>query len=164
LTHDLRIRPIRPDDEPRLVALFHRLSPRSVYQRFFAARTSLPAAWYHAFANVDHARRLALVAERDTESGVEIVGVARYEPSDAPDTAEIAVVVDDAWQGHGVGRDLITRLLDEADARGIRRFRADVLGENRAMLTLLAHTAHIESQALQNGVIEIEFTRRRPAA
>ena len=157
---DLRVRPIRPDDEPRLVALFHRLSPRSVYQRFFAPRTWLPAEWYRAFANVDYQRRFALVAEHDTGEGTELVGVARYEPSDVPDTAEIALVVDDAWQGRGLGRELLDRLIDEAEARGIRRFRADVLGENRPMLALLAHETSIESRRMNNGVIEIEFTRR----
>lgn len=164
LEFPVRIRPIRPDDEPLLVALFQRLSPRSVYRRFLSPRSSLPAAWYHAFANVDYARRFALVAERDAPAGVELVGVARYEPTDAPDTAEIAIVVDDAWQGRGLGRDLLERLLDEGEARGIRRFRADVLGENRPMLALLAQATHIESQRLSSGVIEIEFTRRQHVA
>jgi RimJ/RimL family protein N-acetyltransferase len=135
-----------------------------VYQRFFMPRSSLPAAWYHAFANVDSARRFALVAERDAPAGVELIGVARYEPTGSPDTAEIAIVVDDAWQGHGLGRELLDRLLDEAEARGIRRFRADVLGENRRMLALLAEATHIESRTLSNGVIEVEFTRRERAA
>lgn len=160
----VRVRPIRPDDEPRLVALFQRLSPRSVYQRFFSPRESLPAAWYHDFANVDYTRRFALVAEHETPDGVELVGVARYEPADAPDTAEIAIVVEDAWQGRGLGRDLLARLLDEAEARGIRRFRADVLGDNRAMLGLLAQATDIESRRLTNGVIEVDFTRRGHAA
>jgi GNAT superfamily N-acetyltransferase len=163
-TTDPRYRPIRPDDEPRLVELFGRLSPRSVYQRFLAQRPSLPSAWYHAFANVDYERRFALVAEHETPGGVELVGVARYEPTGVPDTAEIAMVVDDAWQGRGLGRALLERLLDEAAARGIRRFRADVLGDNRRMLALLAHATQIERQVPKDGVIEIEFTRRSHAA
>src|SRR2546427_8311898 len=59
----LRLRPIRPDDEPRLVELFRRLSRRTVYQRFFRAYERLPEHWYHHFANVDYGTRLALVAE-----------------------------------------------------------------------------------------------------
>src|SRR5262245_56588579 len=59
----LRLRPIHPSDEPRLVELFHRLSPRTVYQRFFRTYDELPEHWYHKFANVDYRTRLALVAE-----------------------------------------------------------------------------------------------------
>src|SRR5712691_2037704 len=56
----LRLRPIRPDDEPRLVELFSRLSRRTVYQRFFRAYERLPEHWYHHFANVDYRTRLAV--------------------------------------------------------------------------------------------------------
>src|SRR3989475_9052888 len=60
-----RVRAIRPDDEPRLVALCRRLSPRTVYQRFFSFRRLLPEE-AHAFANVDYRQRMAVVAEADT--------------------------------------------------------------------------------------------------
>jgi hypothetical protein len=55
----VRIRPIRPDDEPRLVALYDRLSRHTAYQRFFTVRQSLPQDWVHYFANVDYRRRFA---------------------------------------------------------------------------------------------------------
>src|SRR6267142_6285660 len=61
----LRLRPIRPDDAPRLMALCHRLSPRTVYQRFFSPRRLRPEEAY-AFANVDYRERMVLVAEVDT--------------------------------------------------------------------------------------------------
>ena len=82
-----RIRPIRPDDEPRLVDLYERLSRHTAYQRFFTVLRRLPADWYHFFANVDYVRRLALVAERETVAGVQLIGVGRYEPAEEPDTA-----------------------------------------------------------------------------
>src|SRR6266508_2852529 len=99
----VRIRPIRPDDEPRLVDLYGRLSRYTVYQRFFTVMRRLPPDWAHFFANVDYRRRLALVAERDTPAGVELVGVGRYEPGEEPDAAEVAFVVEDGWQGLGLG-------------------------------------------------------------
>src|SRR5437667_9475135 len=58
----VRVRAIRPDDEPRLMALCRRLSPRTVYQRFFSVRRLLPEE-AHAFANVDYRQRMAVVAE-----------------------------------------------------------------------------------------------------
>src|SRR5258705_12044034 len=74
------IRPIRPDDEPRLVALYDRLSRRTAYQRFFTVMRRLPSDWVHYFANVDYRRRLALVAERETVAGAGGIGGGAYEP------------------------------------------------------------------------------------
>src|SRR6185503_6879756 len=126
----LRVRPVRPEDEPRLQALFERLSPRSVYQRFFAARTRLPAAWYHDFANVDYIRRFAFVAEEVAADGIRLRGVARWEPGEEAGALEIALTIEDAWQSRGLGTTLLRMLLDEAATRGWTRFCADVLAEN----------------------------------
>jgi RimJ/RimL family protein N-acetyltransferase len=157
----LQLRPIRPDDEPRLVALFHRLSARTVYQRFFRTYTRLPDDWYHHFANVDYQTRLALVAEERTASGSLIHAVARYEPGERADTAEIAIVVEDGWQGRGLGPVMLDALLAAAEARGRRRFTADVLADNRPVLRLLSRLAEIRRRDLDHGVLTYEFERRR---
>jgi RimJ/RimL family protein N-acetyltransferase len=156
----LRMRPIRPADEPRLVALFHRLSPRTVYQRFFRAYDRLPDHWYRHFANVDYRTRLALVAEDESPAGPVLRAVARYEPGDTPDTTEIAIVVEDGWQNRGLGGLMLDALLAAAEARGRRRFTADVLAENQPMLRLLSHLADVRGRKLEQGVVTIEFARR----
>ena len=157
----LRMRPIRPDDEPRLVELFHRLSPRTVYQRFFRAYDRLPDHWYHRFAHVDYRTRLALVAEQQEAGGPLLHAVARYEPGEADGATEIAIVVEDAWQHRGLGTLLLDALLAAAEARGLRRFTADVLADNRPMLRVLTRVAHIGRRDLEAGVLTIEFERRQ---
>ena len=119
----LRLRPIRPDDEPRLVELFHRLSPRTVYQRFFRAYDRLPEHWYRHFANVDYRTRLALVAEEQATSGPLLRAVARYEPGETPGTTEIAIVVEDGWQRRGLGGLLLDALLAAFQRGGDSRDR-----------------------------------------
>ncbi len=155
-----RIRPIRPDDEPRLIDLYDRLSRHTAYQRFFTVLRRLPTDWYHFFANVDYVRRLALVAERETMAGPQIIGVGRYEPSDEPDTAELAFVVEDGWQGRGLGALLLEAVLEAADARGVRRFRADVLADNYRMLRLLATRTEVLARKTEEGVTGLRFRRR----
>jgi GNAT superfamily N-acetyltransferase len=104
----VRLRPIRPDDEPRLIELFRRLSRQTAYQRFFTFMKRLPRQWAHLFANVDYRRRLALVAEHPTDGAEpELISVGRYEPTERPDTAELAFVIQDGWQGRGLGRILL---------------------------------------------------------
>jgi GNAT superfamily N-acetyltransferase len=148
----VRLRPIRPDDDTGLVALFGRLSERTIYHRFFTVRRSLPPAWVHLLTHVDYQRRMAIVAERGTADG--LIGVARYDVTEAEDTAEIALVVEDAWQGLGLGTILLHEIMRAGEARGIRVFRLDVLSENRRMLHLIARETEIVSRTTSQGVTE----------
>jgi RimJ/RimL family protein N-acetyltransferase len=156
----VRVRPILPEDEPRLVTLYGRLSPETAYQRFFAVMKRLPPTWAHHFAHVDYRRRMALVAERSLDWRPELIGVARYEPSEEEDTVEVALVVQDYWQGKGLGAVLLEDILRAAGANGIHRFRAYVLVDNFRMLRLLAAHVDITRQEKQHGVTEILFRHR----
>jgi len=159
----LRLRPIRPDDAPRLVEHYARLSAHSAYQRFFAAMRRLPPDWARFLADVDYRRRLALVVERGPREAPELIAVARYEPTDRPDTAEVAFVVMDGWQGKGIGTALLGDLLAAAEARGVRHFRAWVLADNSRMLDLLDRFTDVTERKIESGVVEVTFTRRRAA-
>ncbi len=130
----LTVRPIATTDASALVALHARLSADTIYRRYFGARPHLSPADVERFTRVVEDWRFALVAVRD--SG-DLVAVARYEGRPGERRAEIAVVVDDALQRHGVGRALLLRLIDVASVRGLDALVADVLGANRAMLGLL---------------------------
>jgi RimJ/RimL family protein N-acetyltransferase len=155
----LRLRPIRPDDAPRLQELYGRLSRHTAYQRFFSIMKRLPPDWARVLADVDFRRRLALVAEHDVDGVPELVGVGRYEPTDAPDTAEVAFVVQDGWQDRGLGTVLFREILAAGVARGVRRFRAWVLADNRRMLDLIVRYGAVEQRRTEQGVTELVFTR-----
>ncbi len=154
------LRPIRAEDEPQLTALYARLSPETAYQRFFTVMTALPPDWARLLANVDYERRMALVAADPLER---LVGVARYDYDEATGEAEIAIVVQDTWQGKGLGPVLLAELLDYAAAKGIRRFRAYVLADNRRMLDLLARLTEILERRIESGVASLLLQPRRPA-
>ncbi len=156
----VRIRPIRPDDEPRIVALHGRLSLDTRYQRFFSAMDRLPPDWAHFFANVDYRRRLALVAEGLAAGERALVGVGRYDLNEAEETAEVAFVVEDRWQDKGLGTVLLVDLLRVAGTRGIRRFRAYVLADNDRMLRLLSRYGQILEDKVERGVVDLLFTPR----
>jgi len=155
----VRMRPIRPDDAPRLVALYEHLSGDTRYQRFFSVMRRLPPDWASFLATVDYARRFALVAEAPGEPDT-LIAVARYEPAGEPDTVEVAFVVQDAWQGRGLGTVLFRELLAAAEGNGIRRFRAWVLAENRRMLGLIVRLGEVQQRAFESGVVELTFVAR----
>jgi GNAT superfamily N-acetyltransferase len=126
-------RPVRPDDGPLFGRLWDRLSPETVYRRFHAPLPRPPAD-ARRLVEVDHDLREALVAV----VGGEVVGVARYDrsPTD-PATADVAVVVEDAWQGVGVGRQLLAELTALAGRRGVRTLHADVQADNDRVVGLV---------------------------
>jgi RimJ/RimL family protein N-acetyltransferase len=151
------LRPIRSEDAPALTRLYDRLSPESAYQRFFATMRRLPPDWARILADVDHDRRAAIVAlgpEGD------LVGVARYGALADPAEAEIALVVEDAWQRRGLGTILLSALLEHAESRGITRFLAYVLADNHRMMRLVERLGHVTERSLSGGVTSLRFTRR----
>ena len=133
----LRVRPIEPEDTARLERMFDRLSPTTVYRRFFSPVQRPPRRMLLWLTNVDHDRREALVALH----GDEIVAVARYDGRPGSHEAEIAVTVEDAWQHHGVGVRLARRLARTARDHGFDQFVATMLPDNRQALGLLRRLA-----------------------
>jgi GNAT superfamily N-acetyltransferase len=133
------LRPIEPEDSERLRRLFFRLSPRTIYLRFFSPLREPSPSHLHHLANVDHELRQALVAVADDG---EIVGVARYDRDpDRPTRAEVAVVVEDAWQHRGLASLLLAALAKEALRHGVSVLTASVLGENDLTMTIARHLA-----------------------
>jgi acetyltransferase len=133
---DLLIRPIGPDDSQRLTDAFARLSERSRYRRFLAAKPSLSSAELRYLTDIDQSRHAALAAI-DPETG-DLIGEARYAmlPGCAS-TAEIALFVIDEWQGRGLGTLLARRIVDLASENGIAQLQATTLFENASVRALL---------------------------
>ena len=151
----VRLRPIVAEDEAGLIALHGRLSQQSAYQRFFTIMPRLSSNWAHHLANVDYQQRLALVAV-DPQTA-DLIGVARYEATSDPLTAEVAFVVQDSWQNRGLGTRLFGELMRAAALNGFVRFRAWVLGDNRRMLDLIARFGALVALTLDQGVVDVVF-------
>jgi len=136
---ELLLRPVRPDDKRLLAQAFERLSPETRYRRFFAPLEKLSDQDLRYLTEVDHHDHEAIVAV-NPENGA-IVGVARYVRSVDPTEAEVAVVIGDPWQGHGVATALLQRLVARAREEGIDHFVALVMSQNTEALELFRHLA-----------------------
>ncbi|MFL6098135.1 MAG: GNAT family N-acetyltransferase [Blastococcus sp.] len=127
-------RPVQPDDAARFGRLWPRLSPDTVYRRFHSPLHDLPPETVRRLVTVDHDRREAVAAV----VGGEVVGVARYDRSPGdPATAEFAILVEDAWQGMGLGRQLLLELVELAAVRGVRTLTATVQRDNDRVIGLI---------------------------
>jgi GNAT superfamily N-acetyltransferase len=147
------LRPIRPEDAPGLIAFHAHLAARSVYLRFFSFHPELSSKEAAHFACVDHIDRLALVAELDGR----LIAVGRFESGPGETEAEVAFVVADAFQHHGIGSVLLDELALAAGERGILSFRAETLAENRAMLEVFHHAGFPVSSSVDYGTVTVRF-------
>ena len=147
------IRPIRPDDLEQLRALHARLSPESIYYRFFSPIPTVPEPQLHRLAEVDYRDRFALVAELDAQ----VVAVVRYDRKDDDTGAEVALVVEDDQQKRGLATVMLEHLAAVARSNGIERFDAEILPDNRRMLDVFHHAGFAVTSHFDDGVIDISF-------
>jgi len=130
------VRPVRPQDADAEQVFVRSLSTASRVLRFHVGIRELAPDQLRAMTQVDPRRHVALVVQHGDASGP-IVADARYAIDDGDDTtAEFAIAVADEWQGHGLGRHLLARIVEHARRRGLRLLYGDVMHENRRMIAL----------------------------
>ncbi|MER7415663.1 GNAT family N-acetyltransferase [Micromonospora peucetia] len=150
----VQLRPIRPADGPGIVAMHSRFSERTRYLRYFSPYPRIPDRDLQRFVNVDHRDREAFVVL----VGDRIVAVGRYERlgPQAPE-AEVAFVVEDAYQGRGIGSVLLEHLADAARRNEIANFVAEVLPANGAMLRVFSDFGYQVQRQFADGVVHLTF-------
>jgi len=132
------IRPVKPEDAPALEELFGKLSPTTIYYRFFSPLKSISPKMLARFTQIDYDREVALVAlDADGEAeGDGILAVGRIIGDPDIHKGEFAIVVGDPWQGKGIGAAVLQRCIDIARERGFKHIEGTVMSENRLMLNL----------------------------
>ncbi len=162
----VHLRPITPADGELLVDFHSKLSERTRYLRYFGPYPTMsPRAVEHA-TNVDHHDRVALLAVL----GGEIIAVGLYErlpdqvganpeigTAFAGPSAEVAFVVADAHQGRGLGSILLEHLAGAAAENGIGVFVAEVLAENRTMVTVFKDAGYQVRRSIDGSVLHLQF-------
>ncbi|WP_342374593.1 bifunctional acetate--CoA ligase family protein/GNAT family N-acetyltransferase [Myxococcus stipitatus] len=130
---ELLLRPIRPEDEPRMERFHRTLSEQTVFMRYAGLMQLSTRVAHERLARIcfnDYAREMALVAER---KGGELLGVGRLTRLRGTQDAEFAILISDAVQHQGLGSEMLRRLVEVGRAWGVQRIVADILAGNRAM-------------------------------
>jgi len=156
------IRPIRPEDEPMLVKFHETLSERSVYFRYFHpirlnVRVSHERLTRMCF--IDYSREMALAVERtDPQSGDrEILAVGRLVRIHGTNDGEFAILVNDNWQHHGLGKELLRRLVNIGREEKLNRIVADVLPDNHDMLRVCDKLGFKRRHWIEGGVVKVSL-------
>jgi RimJ/RimL family protein N-acetyltransferase len=150
------VRRIRAEDAAALQRLVSRSSDRSIELRFLGSFKELSDKMARRFADVDGKNRFALVA-LDPENSDEIVGVVRYAREGDDDGAEYAALIEDRFQGRGLGIGLTKKLIGVARENGIGHLYALVMRENVRMLSLLRSLDLPERIRWQDGAERVEI-------
>jgi acyl-CoA synthetase (NDP forming)/GNAT superfamily N-acetyltransferase len=153
----VHLRPILGSDADALVRFHASLSERTRYLRFFGPYPRMSERDLKRFSVVDHHARVAFICLL----GGEIIAVGRYEglpgPGGRVEAAEVAFVARDTHQGRGLGSILLEHLAAAARENGLRRFEAEVLVENRAMVRVFREAGYQVSREFADGVVHLEF-------
>ena len=130
------LRPIRPEDASIERTFVENLSAQSRQYRFMNALRELTPTMLARFTQIDYDREMAFIATTQDEGAERAIGVVRYITNPDGESCEFALVIADEWQRRGLGRRMMTLLIEVARARGLREMIGHVLAENRGMLGL----------------------------
>lgn len=153
----LRMRAVRRQDEDNLLKLFYRLSGKAVNLRFHNILFKVSRDEAQRFSVVDYDDSFALVATTGEGPEEKIIAVGRYVRLARRDAAEVIFVVDDAYQGKGVGTHLIDQLANAAQKKGIKAFEAEVMAENTEMMEVFEHTGFKLKKQLEKDAYRVSL-------
>ncbi|MGZ5545196.1 MAG: N-acetyltransferase family protein [Limisphaerales bacterium] len=132
---NITIRALKPEDRTAMLSAVGRISPKSLYRRFFGSKRGFSEEETNFFVNVDFVTHVALAAVIDESGKKTIIGAGRYIVTQ-PGKAELAFAIIDDYQGLGIGTALLRNLVVIARESGLQQLVAEVLPENAPMLAL----------------------------
>ncbi len=139
--YSISIRPLRQSDLDIEWAFVEGLSRPTRYNRLLGGAVNISRKYIEQLITIDYRRDMALAAVVMTESSEVLIGVARYVmevgTGGEPAPCEFAIVLADAWQGRGIGRHMMLKLIDVARGRGVPRLYGEVLSVNHGMLAMV---------------------------
>ena len=152
----VRLRPMRPEDEPLLSDFFGKCSEDTVYFRYFRHIKNWTHEMLIRFTQNDYDREIGLMAIGQPPSPEVMMGVSRLVMEANRETAEFAITVADPWQGKGLGEKLITGAIEIAREKGVKFLRGDVLAANAPMIGLMKKLGFIVHTP-EEGVRRVEL-------
>jgi acetyltransferase len=149
---EMTVRAMRPEDEPLIVQLHAGHSEHTIRMRYFSMVKTLSRDSLIRLCHLDYDREMALAGVRGEGESAQILGVSRYYLNPETGSAEFAVVVGDAFQGKGLGRHLLQRLIGIARERGVKKLVGLILAENKPMLDLTGSLGFSPPERVESGV------------
>jgi acyl-CoA synthetase (NDP forming)/GNAT superfamily N-acetyltransferase len=146
-----------PADQPALEALMGRVSGQSLRMRFMGSISYVSSRFVAGLCGDDLRDRACLLAIMGDEPDFRVVGFGNYISLGVRNIAEVAFLVEDAYQGRGISTAILERLAGIGAGAGLVGFEAEVLFENQPMLRVFRDSGFEPKQALDGGSYHLEF-------
>lgn len=153
----IHFRPIRPTDERLLKEIFYSHSEETILQRYFSNLRHLPHEQVQKMVTLDYHNEMALIGLVSDEGTERIACVGRYSRTAQADTAEFTITVRDELQGKGLGKLLLTRLIQVARENGVAYFTARFRADNERFRTMLQDTVGSVESTLEGEFLCVRF-------
>ena len=160
---EIFFRPIKPTDEPALSEMLYSLSEKTVQTRYMAGTMVFPHSDVQQLVNIDYRKDLAIVGVVPGVSDEEIVAIAQYFLDPKTQSAEVAFLVQDEWQSKGMGTFLLDYITQIAKLRGVKRFYAKVLPNNKPMLSIFHNSGYKVNTEFDGEVYNIHYDLTKEA-
>jgi len=154
----VKIRPMKPEDEPLVADFLAACSDETIYFRYFRRIRKWTHDMLIRFTQNDYDRELGLMAVGAPPGPEVMMGVSRLVTTSDRQDAEFALIVADAWHGKGLGSKLMERLIQVAREMGVKRLKGDVLSENHPMLALMSKLGFVLSKDEGGETVRVEMT------
>ncbi len=150
-------RPVKPTDEGAMKDLFYACSANTIYQRFFTPIRAMPHDILARSVHIDYENEMVIVGFVEEEGVSRMIAAGTYRLDPATNFADVAFLVQDDYQGRGIGSFLMEYLIEIARSRGVAGFTADVLAENQSMLHVFYKTGLSMQTSFSDGVYHLSF-------
>jgi acyl-CoA hydrolase len=157
---EIFLRPIKISDEPLLKEFYYDLSEQTIYTRFMAVKKEMPHERLQTFMMVDYTKDMIILATLPLDDREEIIGVGELYLNDAVHTAEASFVIKDAYQGQGIGTELLTYLTYLAKKQGLLGLTATTLMDNISMLRVFEKVLDVKKEYSQ-GIYSLDMAFRK---
>jgi len=153
------LRPIKPTDDELMVELFISLSKETIHLRFFSTLKYMPKEQLEKFTHIDYEKQMAIVALVKEDGRERLVAVGRYNLlEDEPEDAEFAIVVQDDYQGRGIGTEVLRHLAHVAKLQNVRVIVGYIMNENDRMFSVLKRSGlKMSSKNWDRGITRVDI-------
>jgi len=159
----VRFRAIKPSDEEAMRRLFYRFSNQTVMRRFLFPISTMPHNKMQEYVNVDYSHMMSVVALVRKSGQETIVAEARYAKDEQSAIGDLAFVVDEEYQGIGIGSYLYEMLIRLARDRGLKGFTAEVLQTNQNMMKVFEKGQLPVNARVENGLLRLSISFEEPS-
>lgn len=153
----IHFRPVHLTDEPKMRDILYTLSQETLYYRFMTHYHHLGHEQVRNFVYIDRRKDVSIVGTLPAAQGEEIIAIGRYYLDPKTNRAEVAFIIRDEWQSHGIGSFLFNHLITIAKRNGISGFTAEVLRNNKKMQSVFLQSGLNVKSHFEEGVYSFQM-------